>query len=368
MKLSINHFFLILLLSAITFGCAAAPTIEAIKPVWPSAPEEPRVAYIKSWFGEADFEKESTFLDTVIGEEEGGGMTLVRPHAVTVDNEGAVYVVDSQLSAVFVFDEKKKEFSVFSGKGRGMAAVPGDVAVDNAGGTVYVSDLKQKRVFGFNKDGALKVAIGKEGEFERPSGLAVNEALKRLYIVDTYGHKVKAYTTIGEFLFEFGERGHDEGGQFNFPTFAAIDSKDNVYIVDSQNFRVQVFDKDGKFIRMWGEVGDVAGKFARPKGIGIDSDDNVYIIDTIFENIQIFDKEANILLFFGGLGGAPGYFNLPAGMYISKSTDRIYVADGFNRRVQVFQYLSEKFKKEKPLEYKEIMERGMDKPKAEEKK
>lgn len=346
--------FLVLLLFAIAFGCAA-PKYEEVKPVFPSPPDEPRIAYIKSWYGDIDFEGKSSFFDSIIGEEEGR-MILVRPQAVAVDKEGIIYVVDAQLVAVMVFDEKNKEFRNFTGKG-GRVAIPSGVAVDNIGKTVYISDIKQKKVFGFDKDAGLKISIGKEGEFERPSGLAVNETLQRLYVVDTYGHKVKAYTTKGDFLFEFGERGHDIGGQFNFPTFAAIDSHENIYVMDSQNFKVQVFDKDGKFIRMWGEVGDVPGRFARPKGIGIDSDDNVYVIDAAFENIQIFDKDGKVLLFFGTSGGGPGYFNVPAGMYIDRAADRIYVADGFNRRVQVFQYLSEKFKRERPLEYKEIMER-----------
>ncbi|MBI5894447.1 MAG: hypothetical protein HZB79_12540 [Deltaproteobacteria bacterium] len=368
MKSSVNHFFLILLLFAVTFGCATPPKIEEVKPVWPSAPDEPRIAYIKSWYGEEDFaKKESSFLDTLLGEEGGGGMRMARPQAVAVDKDGTLYVVDSQLAAVFVFDEKNSAFGIFGGSGRGRVSIPSGIAFDNLGNTIFISDAKQKKVFGFDKNGGLKVAIGKEGEFERPSGLAVSEALKRLYVVDTHGHKVKAYTTKGDFLFEFGERGHEEGGQFNFPTFAAIDSQENVYIVDSQNFRVQVFDKDGKFIRLWGEVGDIPGRFARPKGVGIDSDDNVYIIDAAFENIQVFNKETKILLFFGTSGMDPGYFNVPAGMYIDKNTDRIYVADGFNQRVQVLQYLSEKFKKEKPLEYKEILDRGLEKPKEEKK-
>lgn len=368
MKLPVNNFLLILLLSAIVSGCATPPKIEEVKPVWPSAPDEPKIAYIKSWYGEEDFaKKESSFLDILLGEEETGGMSMSRPQAVAVDKDGTIYVVDSQLAAVFVFDEKNNAFSFFGGSGRGRVSIPSGIAFDNLGNTIYISDAKQKKVFGFDKGGSLKVAIGKENEFERPSGLAVNEALKRLYVVDTYGHKVKVYTTKGDFLFEFGERGHEEGGQFNFPTFAAIDSHENIYIVDSQNFRVQVFDKDGKFIRMWGEVGDIPGRFARPKGVGIDSDDNVYIIDAAFENIQVFNKETKMLLFFGTSGTGPGYFNVPAGMYIDKNTDRIYVADGFNRRVQVLQYLSEKFKKEKPLEYKEIMERGLEKPKEEKK-
>jgi len=108
--------------------------------------------------------------------------------------------------------------------------------------------------------------------------------------------------------------------------------------MDSFNFRVQIFDKDGKFIKKFGGVGTGLGMFSKPKGIAIDSEGHIYVVDAAFNNVQIFDTEGRLLLFFGEMGNRPGQFWLPAGMAIDKD-DNIYVADQYNRRINVYKYL-----------------------------
>ena len=98
-------------------------------------------------------------------------------------------------------------------------------------------------------------------------------------------------------LFTFGARG-DKDGEFNFPSNVAIERKTgNVYIVDTQNFRIQVFDKGGKFVKRFGQIGDAPGTFTRPKGIGIDSEGHIYVADAAFDNLQIFDEKGQVLPF-----------------------------------------------------------------------
>ena len=82
------------------------------------------------------------------------------------------------------------------------------------------------------------------------------------------------------------------------------------------------------------------GHFSNPKGIALDSDGHIYIVDAHFEAVQIFNKEGQLLLVFGNEGRGPGEFWLPAGLHIDDQ-DRIWIADSYNRRVQVFQYLKE---------------------------
>jgi len=64
------------------------------------------------------------------------------------------------------------------------------------------------------------------------------------------------------------------------------------------------------------------------------------VVDNQFENVQIFDRAGQLLMAFGGSGDGPGEFSLPSGITID-DRDRIWVADSYNRRVQVFQYLAE---------------------------
>ncbi len=109
-------------------------------------------------------------------------------------------------------------------------------------------------------------------------------------------------------------------------------------MLDSGNFRVQIFDPEGKFIRSFGGVGSEAGTFARPKGIALDSEGHIYVIDAAFANFQIFDEYGNSLLSVGSNGIEPGMFVLPFGIAID-GKDKIYVVDQINKRVQIFQYL-----------------------------
>ena len=65
---------------------------------------------------------------------------------------------------------------------------------------------------------------------------------------------------------------------------------------------------------------------------------NVYVVDALFDAVQIFDQSGQLLLNFGERGTGPGQFWLPSGLTID-DRDFIYVADSYNKRVQVFRLL-----------------------------
>ncbi len=72
-----------------------------------------------------------------------------------------------------------------------------------------------------------------------------------------------------------------------------------------------------------------------PKGLAADRDGVLYVADSIFDNVQLFDREGRFLLTLGRRGTAPGEFWLPSGVFVSPGGE-LYVADTYNRRVQVF--------------------------------
>lgn len=336
----ISQLFLLLVMVS---GCTTTQHAD-VPIVYPSPPDEPRIVYLKSFKGMADIRK-STMLDSLLGIP--ASSDFVKPYGVYSVGD-KIYVADSQLPGVVIFDTKEQKIQVdrYFSMPIGIAAAPD--------GMYFVSDSKQQKVFGYDARGDLKVAIGKKDEFKNPAGLALNAELGRLYIVDSLGHTVSVYSFAGEKLFQFGKDGSQDG-EFHFPTNIAIDRRNgNVCVVDTQNFRVQIFDKDGKFIRKFGQLGDIMGTFSRPKGVGIDTEGHIYVADAAFDNFQIFDENGQLLMFIGGAGNAPGYFQLPAGMHVDEH-DRIYIVDSFNKRVQIFQYLSEKWKSEHPEEYKKYL-------------
>jgi DNA-binding beta-propeller fold protein YncE len=246
-------------------------------------------------------------------------------------------VSDTAARRVFVFDPDKKTVGFVGETGNSRLTKPVGVAVDDEG-KVFVADATLDRVFGYSADGAVAIAIGHEGELKNPSGLATDRARKRLYVADASMHQVLCYSTVdGELIRTIGNRG-SEPGQFNFPTNLFVDRQGRVYVADTLNFRLQIFDADGNVVKVFGTQGDAPGTLNRPKGVGVDSDGHIYVADTSFNNFQIFDADGRLLLDVGTAGHGPGEFMLPAGLYID-GRDRIYVADQGNSRVQVFEYL-----------------------------
>lgn len=341
----------LLLTLSFLFGCVAkAPQKELL--AWPSLPAPPRIAYVDSHRGTIDF-YEPSFIDAILGASQMVKNDINKPFAVAAYGD-KIYVSDTGFGYVLVINIKERKVSFLGTSGKAVLKKPFGIAAATDG-TIYIADGELKSIYVFDQNGELLSAFGKKGEFSRPVGLAVNSELGRLYVCDVAANAVFAYSLKGERLFEFKKGGEPGEGYFNSPTHIAIDRRNgNVLVADTNNFRVQVFDKDGTYLRKFGQLGDYPGDFSRPKGIAVDSEGHVYVADAAFNNFQIFNDKGEILLVIGSLGQGAGQFQMPAGMYIDDQ-DRIYVADTLNRRIEVFQYLSETWKQSHPEEYKKYL-------------
>jgi len=311
--------------------------------VWPLPPETPRIRYIATYHGVQDFEpvkKPSRFLKALLGDSDAGGQSadsMMKPYGVAVSPDGMVYVSDTAARRVFAFDLDARTVKFVGEEGTARLTKPIGVAV-GSDGNVCVADGTLKRVFCYAPDGSLVVSLGGDGELVSPSGLAIDSARKVLYVVDAGKHQILCYSLVkGELSHVIGRRG-SEPGEFNFPTNAFVDGTGFVYVADTLNFRIQIFDGQGQFVRTFGTIGDSPGFLNRPKGVAVDSEGHVYVTDSSFNNFQIFDSEGKLLLDVGHGGQAEGEFWLPAGLYIDKR-DHVYVADQGNARLQVFEYL-----------------------------
>jgi sugar lactone lactonase YvrE len=322
-------------------GCAVEPVKKKDYSdlVWPLPPEQPRIRFIAEYHGQSDLGAKDDLKAALLGEEQAG-LTLEKPYGVTASSDGKrIYVTDTKLRAVVVFDLEKKEVSPLKTDAHGAMFSPMEVRLDSQG-RIFVTDSERKEVLVLSPEGKTLMTLGKKEEIGRPTGMVLDEARNRLYVADTIKHRVLAYDLAGKHLLTFGERG-SEPGQMNYPVNLAVDRDGQLLVTDSGNFRVQVFDGEGKFLNTFGQLGDSYGSFSRPKGIGVDADNNIYVVDAAFNNFQVFNREGKILLFVGAMGRDPGMFWLPAGIFVDAS-NRIYVVDSINSRIQVFQYLKEK--------------------------
>lgn len=332
--------FAVGLAAALLASCASSPPSRAPMPaamrVWPSPPDEPRIAFVQSLQGpRAIGQKVSAFrnvLNWITGDTDEN-LNLRKPFAVALDEQGNLCVTDTGNQLVCFADFARKQWHRYDGVGKTKFASP--VAVARRNGIFYVADSELGKVFAFRDDGKIVFEIA--APLTRPVGLAI--AGDSLFIVDSQVHAVFVFGLDGKFQFQFGQRG-EGAGEFNFPTCVAADGRGRLLVSDTMNCRVQVFDLHGKFLAQFGSNGDTSGHFARPKGIATDGAGRIYVVDALFDNFQIFSPDGKLLLNVGESGGGPGGFGLPSGIAIG-ADGRIYVADAFNRRVQVFQYIGQ---------------------------
>lgn len=120
---------------------------------------------------------------------------------------------------------------------------------------------------------------------------------------------------------------------FNRPKGIDVSDSGNIYVVDTNNARIQVFDQNGLFIRQWGTLGTRTNEFTYPKDIAIDNDGNVYVTDS--SRVQKFSSTGTWLQSLGTKGSSNGQFSLAQGITVD-SLGNVYVADNGNNRIQKF--------------------------------
>lgn len=345
--LTLIFFFVSVLVS----GCSTArldPALwqdQDIDVVWPPPPQQGRIRLLKIINGPEDVIEAqkgaiSRFFDYFVGDT-NNYTGFYTPQCIAADGGGLIYVADPSIGVVHRYDLANREVSyLFRLDNNRTLVSPVGVALDSEG-NIYVSDSQLASVFKFNSGGEFLKELSSGSVLKYPAGIILNSKGEKL-VADIRANKIFVYGKDDLFKGELILSGFTES--FNMPTYIAVDSADRIYVTDTMNFTVRVFDSSGKYLRSQGQIGDAPGSFARPKGIALDSDQNLYVMDSIFGNFQIFNQKGQLLLYAGQEGTRPGEMMLPSGIFIDNN-DRIYVADTFNHRLQIFQYLKEKVQK-----------------------
>ncbi len=188
-----------------------------------------------------------------------------------------------------------------------------------------IADQNQKEVM------IIKGAPVKEGGFSNPAGITIGKDGK-IYIVDSLNARVQVFNEKGEFLFFVGKRGMS-GGEFAIPWGVALDTYGHIFVTDIGQHRVHVFDLEGNFLTQFGGNGKGQGKFNMPFDISIDEDGYIYILDTGNNLVQVI--KGKFLFQFGSYGRKEGEFINPTGIKVGKD-GYVYVIDTGNSRTQVF--------------------------------
>ena len=331
---------IVLLLAQLMSGCGTwpptpAPETPAEARVWPAPPAQPRIRYVRSLSGPHDLGIAKPWYqrvtETIFGKTEE---YLIRPTGVTEHN-GVLYVADPGAQTLWIFNVPQQRFIKVTQIDNIPLASPVAVAARNDG-AVFVADSSLKKVFLFNPDGKL-LRVFIDNGLERPAALAYDAVTDRLYVADSTAHRIDVYGPDGARISTWGKRGGGDG-EFNFPTHLAFDGTGTLLVTDALNFRIQAFDRDGRFLWKMGRHGDGSGSLAAVKGVAADSQGHLYVVDALFDAVQIFERNGSLLLAFGERGTGRGQFWLPGGIFIGPN-DRIYITDAYNQRIQIFDFL-----------------------------
>lgn len=339
---SIKYLSVLLYMLLILSSCGHAPvTTEVIHlQTWPESAKGSHVQYVQEFSTPLDLGIEKSSWNRLLEFFTGSvRQNIIRPMDIAVDSRGVIYVVDPGVSGVHMFDRKNKQYKVLRLEHN--TALPSPVSISlGPDNQIFVSDSQLGKVFHYRPGDDHLSTLSLDVQVHQPTGLAYDQQLDRLYITDTFMHRIIVVSANGTFIQEIGSRGAGKL-EFNYPTYLSVDKEHRIYVTDSLNFRIQILDQNGALISMFGKLGNATGNLLRPKGVSTDSDGHIYIVDGLFNAIQIFNENGQLLMPVGERGNDTGQFWLPTGLHIDRN-DFIYVADSHNQRVQILRYLRKK--------------------------
>jgi peptidylamidoglycolate lyase len=196
---------------------------------------------------------------------------------ITADGKGNVVVLVRTAPYFRVFTRDGRFVKAFGDEGLFESAH--SVTID-AQGFLWVTDSAAHLVHKFGPDGRLLMTLGKKGVagdntsrdlFNQPNHVAVAPN-GDIFVSDGYVNaRVVHFSSKGEFIRIIGGVKGSQPGQLQLPHGVALDSSGRILVNDSDNQRVSVFDKEGKFVEMW--------PYPSRGGIAVAADDTVYISD-----------------------------------------------------------------------------------------
>lgn len=295
-------------------GCAQQAMQERKSTFYPPPPALPRIQYLHTLVTESDIGMEQSQFDQFLLGPEIDFVGVIRPYDVS-SGPGKIYLIDRKYNRTFFFDLNERTLPVLEDTSHpdGVIAYAGGIWVDGDG-SVYVADIKRRQILLFDADHNYIGAYGDDTVFEKPLDIAVFG--DRMYVCDFKKSTVLVLDKqSGKVIGQLAEPGVEDE-KLNRPTHVTVDANGVVYVTDAFNFKVKLFDADGKYIRSLGGAGDSLGQFARPKGVAVDREGRVHVVDAAAEHVQIFNSTGQLLLFFGGAGTAIENMWLPAGISI----------------------------------------------------
>jgi len=268
------------------------------------------------------------------------GVSITRPSGIVFDDSENMLILHRGEDPLMEFDEEGNFIRAFGP--RDTWTFSHGLRLD-AEGNIWVSDIGTHTVVKMDRSGNHLMTLGTPGRnglwdessgehlFDQPNDMAF-DSHGNVYIAQGHGRgepRVLKFDSQGNFISQWGRRG-DKPGEFAVAHAIEIDAQDRIYVADRENFRIQIFDTDGRFLDQWiysamacaiylhddgtmymtsgfdGEWGildsdgKVTGSLGRPgEGLGrfgeghfmtVDRDGNVLIADPVASKMHFYRK------------------------------------------------------------------------------
>nr|CAG4638281.1 EOG090X01W2 [Cyclestheria hislopi] len=187
------------------------------------------------------------------------------------------------------------------------------------------SQIKRQKMIYHCKFGEFGVM---EGQFTEPSGVAVN-AQNDIIVADTNNHRIQIFDKEGRFKFQFGECGKRDG-QLLYPNRVAVvkNSGDIIVTERSPTHQIQIYNQYGQFVRKFG-----ANVLQHPRGVTVDNKGRIIVVECKVMRVIIFDQMGNVLHKFG----CSKHLEFPNGVVVNDKQE-IFISDNRAHCVKVFSY------------------------------
>jgi len=216
----------------------------------------------------------------------GVGRRLRLPSGVAVDGENNIYVADSERGMVFVYRPEGQFLRPIGdlGGGEGLFYHPTSIAIDSKAGHLYVLD--SPRLIMLDLQGKILKRIGKlrgdTREFSDPKDIVLSN--DELLVVDTDGTRVQIMdrecNLLRKLRLSYVPMSHDIG--------VGVDHDGNIYVSFSDASVIRVYDQEGALLGSFGGSGMRIGEFNHPTRLWIDPANRVYVADTGNVRVQVF--------------------------------------------------------------------------------
>jgi hypothetical protein len=261
------------------------------------------------------------------------------PFGVAVNSKDIVYTADFGNKRVSMFTLDGEWLgAIESVEGYGKLVGPFDVYI-TPDDHVYITDTFAHKILVLDADHKLLFALGsgnkgsEPGEFSEPHFITVNQT-GEIFISDTFNARVQKFSPEGKFITEWGQVG-DQSGEYLFHGYLAridVDNQGFVYVREFDGGRIQKYTEDGEYVATFSQRGTGEGELDEGYGLTI-IDDKIYCADTFESRVQIFSLEGELLeVWDPGEGNSGAYFNHPVDIAQTSSGDLV-MSDWKNQRV-----------------------------------